>query len=277
MATQIIPKGSKHPSIILAAALGAVIGGIVTFLGGARNILAVSILEEFQGTGIAHGTWILDALPVAALILLLADLLLTRLEPGSTPLTLPEHCPTTAQGKRMAWVMAAAIAAWAFWGETVGLAPIALAATVAMVVFKAAKWEAVSKHLPWGVVLMFGGALAMGGALAQSGAAANIAAYTPDSVGLAAAMSMILTQGISNAAAVATLLPILLPGSSDPIATTLAIALGGGLAFALPMGAPAIAIAWATGQVTMGQLVRIGVTLGIASWFILMGAAAWWW
>jgi sodium-dependent dicarboxylate transporter 2/3/5 len=84
---------------------------------------------------------------------------------------------------------------------------------------------------------------------------------------LMASLSMLLSAGISNAAAVAVLLPVgyalcdvTSPGV-HPMAMTYAVAISSGLAFALPISSPPNAICYASGYYGMRDVLKHGVVI----------------
>jgi sodium-dependent dicarboxylate transporter 2/3/5 len=181
------------------------------------------------------------------------------------------------------------IFAWIFFGTDVGLAVIAILAAVSLFIFDILTWDDVESNVNWGIILMYGGAIAMGSALANTGAAFWIAGQVLDNGYLTpllllvviSLVSIFLTEGISNSAAVAILLPI---GFSigdvlgiNPIAMVYMIAIPAGLAFILPMGTPPNAIAYSSGYYEIKEVIVPGLILNFTSWivFIVMALVYW--
>jgi sodium-dependent dicarboxylate transporter 2/3/5 len=175
-------------------------------------------------------------------------------------------------------VFAFTILGWMFLGRDFGLASIALASVVALFVFKLVRWKDVEEYVNWGILLMYGGAIILGSALERSGAALWFAkTIMGESVsGPAAAIavfsffSLLLTEGMSNAAVIAVLLPVGIGLSGaflvDPSVVTYAIAVPAGLAFCLPMSTPANAIAVSSNFITVRDMAKWGVLMGAISW-----------
>jgi sodium-dependent dicarboxylate transporter 2/3/5 len=150
-------------------------------------------------------------------------------------------------------------------------------------------WKDVEDYVNWGVILMYGGAIALGSALVSTGGAewlVNIfllkESLTPLSflIGLSF-VSLFLTEGVSNTASVAILLPI---GFSvgealgiNPIATVFIVALPSGLAFTLPIATPPNAIAYSSGYYKISDVIKPGLILNILSWLVFIIIALTYW
>ena len=195
----------------------------------------------------------------------------------------------TWEERLIGFVMLLTILAWMFFGKKLGLANIALASVVVLFVLDLIKWKDVEEYVNWGVILMYGGAITLGYALDKSGAAAWTANMTIMKwassplvvIALFSLLSIALTEVISNAAVIAILMPVALSIAKqlgiDPKVMTFAIAVPSGLAFMLPMGTPACAIAYSSGFLKIKDMVVPGLILGITAWlvFILVGVFYW--
>ena len=117
---------------------------------------------------------------------------------------------------RLAVLGIATIVAWIFLGHDVGLGVIAVMSAALLFVFKIADWRQVQDYVNWGVLIMYGGAVALGTAIHRTNAFEWLVqqglgdAKVPPLIILAlmGTTAIVLTEGISNSAAVAILLPI---------------------------------------------------------------------
>jgi len=294
-----LPSDHRYTvSLFLAMAWGAIIGGVATLLGGARGPLAIGIVQEITGHSISFTDWSVASLPIAAamLVVALASLLccvrgmqVDVSEAGERlrqrQLELGE---LQAKGKWMALIMVLTVAAWVVFGHVLGLASIALAAVVATFSLRLVSWHDVEKYVNWGVVLMYGGAIAVGKALSVTGAAAWLAGMLiPADVSplllliVLIGVTLLLTETVSNAAAVAILLPVAIPlgveAGLDVVSVALAVAIVAGFAFMLPMGTPVNAMIYSTGYVSLRTMVRRGAAMSVSAWllFILVSQFVW--
>ncbi|MCG8603534.1 DASS family sodium-coupled anion symporter [bacterium] len=276
-------KSRYAKGLILSMVWGCIIGGVATFLGGARAPLAVGILLQNTGNRIGFLSWTLAALPTVLLMLVTAYFVLTRMfSPEIKDIGLAR---TALQRKRLALgqvsrkekslciLMVLTVCCWIFLGESVGLANIAIAAVVIAFAFQLLDWKEVEEDVNWGVFLMYGGAICLGFAMEQTGATEWLATHSlgyfvQSRIGFLLSLifiSLFLTEAISNTAAVALLLPLALGLATkfqiDPKIVTLALTIPSGLAFQLPMGTPATAIAFSSGFVGLRDTLVGGLIL----------------
>ena len=276
----------------LALAWGVVIGGIGTFLGGARAPLAVSILKNTTGIEISFVAWMLAALPTVLLMLATAAILLETLFKAelSSVQAARAHLEERVRAlgavspreKGVAILMNLTILAWMLLGTTLGLATIALAAVVFAFTFKLALWKEIETDVNWGLILMYGGAITLGSALERTGAAQYLTRTLLGGLELPhwlvivvlGLLALLMTEAVSNTATVAILLPgtLSLAGSLglDFYTVVLVVALGAGLSFILPLGTPATAIAFGSGFVKSRDTLRAGPLMNAAALLFLL-------
>jgi anion transporter len=279
-------------------AWGAIIGGVMTLLGGARGPLALALLDELSGQSFTFAQWTLAAFPLV-LLMLIAAVVQLRWMQGSTPIDMGaarrdiqqrmlELGDLSFPARIMGGLLLATIAAWVLGGHSIGLANIALLAVVLMFALRLVRWKDVESHVNWGVLLMYGGAIAVGKALSDTGAGLWLAhSLLPEQMTVPAllllltVMTLLLTECVSNAAAVAILLPIALPlGASmgvNPIMIALLIGIVSGFAFVLPMGTPPNAMIFASGFVSSRAMLRHGAIMSLTAATLFMLVAYVWW
>ena len=287
-------------AVFLALGWGAVIGGIATLLGGARNPLALAILYETTGQTIGFFEWMRAAVPLSLGLLAVTAVILDRI--GSRERVdiapcrdilekrLREIGPMSWAEKRLAWIGIGTVLAWMFLGHELGLAQISVLSAVLLFVFRVTDWTAVEENVNWGIIIMYGGAVALGSALVGSGAAHWIAVQLVSNtelsavviLALLAAGTLVLTEGISNSAAVAVVLPIALSlaeyaGIGNMKLIVFVVALPAGLAFCLPMGSPPNAITYSAGYFRLRDILLIGLVLKLAGLGLMLALMTWVW
>ncbi|MBI2411144.1 MAG: DASS family sodium-coupled anion symporter [Candidatus Kerfeldbacteria bacterium] len=295
-----LKKGTAYgKALFLAMAWGCIIGGIATFLGGARALLALGMLEQTTGQTIGFIPWMLAALPTVIVLLVAAIFFLTRLvrheqhamQEATQYLEKRVHSmgALSQREKFIGLLMVATIVLWATLGHAVGIANIALGAVAFAFIFKMMSWKQAEQDVNWGIILMYGGAIALGSALDKSGAVAWIASNIFDNwmvsapvlILLFCVLSEVLTEGMSNSAVIALLLPIgLFTGEKfgiDAKVITMAIAIPSGLAFMLPMSTPAVALAVSSKYVQTSDTAKYGVLLNAVSIIIFWVSALVYW
>ena len=188
--------------LMLGIAYGASIGGVGTIIGTPPNAFLVGFLEREMGVTIGFGQWMLVGVPVAAVFLLLAWLVLTKLLypsriediPGGRELIRQElrKLGPMSRGEwtvfvvfmltALAWMLRQPLTQWEWLlAHAPGLArlddaAIAIIAAVALFAIPVnarrgvftLDWHTAVK-LPWGVLLLFGGGLSLAGAIKATG------------------------------------------------------------------------------------------------------------
>lgn len=300
VATLKLRQGSNYAKkLFLALAWGSIIGGVGTFLGGARAPLALSLLHEaYPDKTISFLQWMLAAMPVVIIMTLVA-LVMLRVRivediddiKGATRMLdtrVRRLGRMSPRERRLAGLGVATIAAWIVLGNTLGLAVIAMISATMLFVLRVVDWNSVQNYVNWGVLIMYGGAVALGKALSETQAMAWLAGQMIGDdppkllvIMMIATFTMILTEGISNAAAVAILLPI---GYSlgetigiGPVMITLAVTVPAGLAFLFPVSSPPNAICFSAGHYDVRDVVKIGWPMTVAALMTLTLIIVVWW
>lgn len=285
--------------LFMSIAWGCIIGGIATFLGGARAPLAAGMLRENTGLSFSFLEWTTAACMIVLPLLFIGFLILVRFFPPD--LSSVEDGLKFLNRKRLdtgrigfdelltAVVMVVTIVCWISFGEKAGLASIALLGTAVLFTFRVVSWEKIEEYVNWGIILMYGGSIALATALEKTGAALWLVGKGLDSfshsplaaIAVISMVSIILTECISHAAVVAILMPIGMGLAKsigmDPKVMTLSIALPAGLAYCLPMGTPATAIAYASGYLKSRDIIVSGVVIMIISWLLFLGSVVFVW
>ncbi len=286
-------------ALFLAMAWGTSIGGIATLLGGARAPLALGILREATNTSYTFLEWTLLALPLVVVLLVVGYQIILRFFPidietvQAVDSILNERWlrlgRPSYEERAVAVVMGGTLIAWFLGGEEFGLANIAIAAVVVLFVLRVVNWRDVERYVNWGVLLMYGGAIALGSAINKSGAAtwlshATISHWASNSVSVVLIISLVsilLTEAMSHSAVGALLMPVTIGVARefgmDPRLMAPVVALPAGLAFTLPIGTPANAIAFSSGYLRIRDLLLPGAILEVCAWVAFNLLAFWYW
>ncbi|MBE9503943.1 MAG: DASS family sodium-coupled anion symporter [Proteobacteria bacterium] len=286
-------------ALFIALAWGAIIGGVATFLGGARTPLAIGILQETSGKGIGFFEWMLAVVPIVVILLFVAYLILAIFfnisseDISRARELIREKKIELGRMTYAEWmvglIMTITVLLWMFCSESLGLANIALISVVALFVFKLVTWKDMEEYVNWGIILMYGGAICLGYAITDSGAALwagniMIGSWATSSMAMVvifAVLAIVLTEGVSNTAIVAILLPLGISLSDnygiDPKLVTYVVAVPAGLAFMLPMGTPPTAIALSSGYLKVKDLLIHGLILKIAAIIIFILMVTYYW
>ncbi|WP_237068015.1 SLC13 family permease [Microbulbifer guangxiensis] len=307
-------KSHFQTAMLLALAYAATIGGLATLVGTPTNALLAAFLAENYGIEIGFARWMLIGVPVALLLLPVGWLLLTRWvyrveipesEEVKTHLQELKHDlgPMSKPERRVAMIFALVVLAWmlrrplssALGLEGLSDAGIAMAAALLLFLVPSGdskqeqlmSWHDVGR-LPWGVLILFGGGLSLAAQVSASG----LADWLGQSLSLLSAIGVValviaatalvifLTELTSNLATTATFLPavaaIAVQSDISPLLLCVPVALAASCAFMLPVATPPNAIVYASGMLTIPQMVRAGVALNLLSLIILAVVAIIW-
>lgn len=305
--------GSYGKTLFIAMAWGCIVGGIVTFLGGARAPLAMGILQEITGKQVGFFEWMRTTLPLACVLLVLAYGLIRfffKIDVDSVSLISEALEQRRKKQGLMQWrekwvllILVLAISGWMFLRKYWGLADIAIGSVVALFIFKVVTWQDVERYVNWGIILMYGGAICLGKAVVSSGAMEwlthrilhypeRMAAFFGGLLGMEispiiilftiiAVFSLILSEMISNAAVVAIVLPLAIGLAQgygiDPTFMAYVVAIPAGLGAVLPMSTPPMAIAYSSGYFTVKDLFLPGIVMDIVAMicFVLIMKFLW--
>jgi sodium-dependent dicarboxylate transporter 2/3/5 len=234
--------------LLLGIAYAASIGGIGTLIGTPPNLFLASYIETQLALQISFVRWMGIGVPLVAVFLPLAWLLLTRVLyplPASRPRAHSESAedahlrvgPVTRGERATLVVFSLTAGLWIFrplltqvaWGDArplAGLSDAGIAILAALSLFVipvdlrrrvfVMDWET-AVRLPWGLLILFGGGLSLAAAIQANGVGEFLGSQVAGLAGLpsvilvlsVAALMIFLTELTSNTATTATLVPIL--------------------------------------------------------------------
>ncbi len=301
-------------SLMLGIAYAANIGGTATIIGTPPTVVFVGYMEETFDYTVSFTDWMLLGTPFAALMIFLTYFFITRvLYPnglgefkGAQEVISSELMKLgkmTTGERRTLFVFGGTALFWILRNPINQLAgsflpslefsdtSIALIATVLLFVIPVdsekgkfiLEWKDTEK-LPWGILLLFGGGLSLANALDHTGIIGLIGEQFTQTqhvgifimIGLTA-VSLFLTEIMSNLALVVVLLPVVggvaLGMGLDPLVLCIPVTLAASCAFMLPMSTPPNAIVFASGYLRIPQMVRAGLILNILAILLIALAA----
>jgi sodium-dependent dicarboxylate transporter 2/3/5 len=181
---------------------------------------------------------------------------------------------------------------WVFFSGYIyfGLASTALLGAILLFMTGTITWKDVEIKVPWGIILLYGGAITLGVGLTQTGAGEWMAqllfTYLQGNLYLVILgliiITILLTNIMSNTGAVAVLLPIGLAIANEvegisQLLSAMLIALSGGLAFIFVIATPGNAITYSAGYFSMRDLFKAGTIANIICIAILYLIAITYW
>lgn len=284
LAMKIIPKESNFGKVsVLSIAYGCSIGSLGTLIGGARNPLTIGFLAD-AGITVTFLDWMIYAIPVVFICLPIVWLVLQFVFPIEidqvTKAKNEIEQQVSLQGKikkneiMVLSILIFTVFLWIFFSHYTyfGLAGIALLGSILLFITGSITWKDVEKKVPWGIIVLYGGAITLGLGMQQTGAghwiAQNLFELMSGNFYLIVfsliLFTILLTNVMSNTGAVAVLLPIGfaiatdIPGIS-PLFSSMIIALSGGLAFVFIIATPGNAITYSSGYFSTKDLFKAGI------------------
>lgn len=277
-------QSSNAKAFLLTSAVwGSVIGGIGTYLGGGRGLLANSLLVEATGTGFGFWEWALWGIPMAlGLGVLSFGMLVAWFKPWESSLAQQPTAETSPplskqQGIVLGW-LGLLIMLWLTTADW--LAPVLTGGLVLLGLLASRQiyLTTLLKNTPWKIILTYGTALLLGQLLLHSQLIQTVLPPFHQAIASLGEPAVLLvsiigtglfTELLSNAAAVSALLPGALQLSANPPLMTLAVALSSGLAFLLPTGTPATALLLSEEGVNWKALVGPAIAIKLLGWLVL--------
>lgn len=266
-------------AMILAVPLGANVGGIGTPIGTPPNAIALGALRR-EGFQIGFLDWMAVAVPLEILLLAVGGLLLYLLLPPVKGGNLPRverAGRISGLGKVTLTILALTIVAWitSRW-HGVADAVIALISAALLTALRVLDRKDVDS-IDWNILLLMWGGLALGAGMEGSG----LVAYVMDlpiaeaSGFMLALIIVLLSVGLStfmsNTAAAGLIIPMALAFSAAQRGQLVVLtALACSFAMVLPISTPPNAIAFASGKLPAGTLLRVGGLITVIGIVLLL-------
>ena len=283
----------------LSMGWGAIIGGTATLLGGARAPLALGMMEAATHKSISFIQWFVFCIPIVLVVMAVSFLVIYLLARRCNVALSAAHAQLevhrtalgtfSAREKRTVFVVVLTVILWIVFGRDIGLDMVAFFGVILAFVLRITSWDEVQEDVQWSIFIMYGSAIALSAALRDTGAANDLVKLLvqsglSDPIWLFVAfviLAGVLTEAMSNAAAVAVLMPIALVIATqfgiDPRAITVAIATSAGLTFLLPVSTPAMTIMTNSPYVHAQKAMAWGVVSKVVGIIVILVFAFYYW
>ena len=296
-------------ALVLGVAYAASIGGMGTPVGSPTNLIAMGYLEK-QGLSLSFSQWMMLGVPVMALLLPALWLIVSAgMKPAAAidaansratvRAALRSLGPLSAPETRIMIVFGLVALGWMTRELLVkipglgGLTDMMIAIAGALVLFmipSGAKddpakplldWPT-AERLPWGIALLFGGGLSIAGAMEATGLSdwlalmlGGVTALHPILVvAVLIAITVVVTELMSNVATLTALLPIIgslaVAAGVNPLFLAFPACLAASLGFMLPIATAPNAVAYATGLAPAREMLRRGLALNVAGMIAIL-------
>ncbi|WP_147822576.1 SLC13 family permease [Salidesulfovibrio onnuriiensis] len=286
--------------------------GIGTPSGGARNAIMIGYWKDFfvdptypatDIFNVSYTRWMAFAYPIFLVQLPLMHFILRKtckvpkenLVHAVRQLRVQVGREGSMQGRHYAAIglFTCTLFAWIFFSSELGMGTIAVAGAAAFMLAGLVRWEDLNSGVNWGVVLLYGAAISLGQQMRETGAASWVAAKSLEllsPVGLGTGtglliaimlLTTLLTNTMSNGAAVAVLGPVVLSialeAGLNPLAAGFVTALASSFAYFTVIGTPASTIVHASGYLRPEDFLRVGWRLALMSFAVLILFATFYW
>lgn len=293
------PLSAYPRHLLVVTAWGAVIGGVATYLGGGRALLANAILTDYAGISYTFWEWAAFGVPLALVTGLAGYAVIRKFFPvdltdfSRTLAALSTEQAETEKisgGRRVltGLILLLVLAGWLIGGHELGYEKIAITGVVLLLITGCIDAPTLIRNTNWRIILLYGGAIALGSALTETGASdwfgqtLHQLTDTLSPAALAAILAgvaLVGTELMSNAATVSSFLPVALMTSEggliSPALATLAVTFSTGFAFILPVSTPAIALILSTDEVRVRDLLLPGITIKLVAGLVLVSVLLW--
>ena len=280
----------------MGLAIAANTGGTITLVGTPPNLIASGALTAvgLPGFSFLEFAWI--GIPLSVVSVIYMVLIGRRLCPKNFADVGAIDNPGAAQGDtRSRWVCTAilvfVIAGLVFGIPGLDSSMVAVIGALACVLTKCISEKAAYEGIDWVTIFLFAGMLPLANALDSTGAGNMIADFVVGLLGdnpsptlfmfVLFALSVNLTQFMSNTAAAALLCPIGISISTkmgcSPYPVIMAIGIAASCAFTTPVATPPNALVMGPGGFKFMDYLKVGVPLVFIAMFLCLFIIPWAW
>lgn len=263
---------SFKKALVLGIAFAANIGGIATPVGTPPNAIALAFLAE-KGIHFSFWEWTKVGAPLSLFLLAAMSFFLYRLFCPRQPqlkhvlLIKSDFPPLNVKNKMVLGICFLTVFFWltSSWHHVpdavVALGGVGLLAILGLI------GRQDINQIHWDILILVWGGLALGEGMERSGLAAWIVSHPLLSggqgiavLGFLGIVTVLLSTFMSNAAALALMLPMALSlPQVQPVAAAFLLALASSFDVALPISTPPMAMAYSTRQIEVKDMLKAGL------------------
>lgn len=294
-------------AIVFAIGFGGIIGGSATLIGTPPNLILAGLVKEIYGYEIGFAQWFIFAFPLCLILAIFTTFWLTKIAYPMKAKKITEgkafiQSEKTRLGKMsyeekaVAIVFAVTAFMWLtrtfIWKDIIpGISDTMIAITAAMALYAIPATDGKRllnadslNEMPWDVLLLVGGGLALAAGFSNTdlsqwiGQQLLLLKNMPYLIALllTTALTISITQVSPNTAVTTIFVPIAatlaLALDVHPLPLMTAAALGAGFAFMLPIGTPSQAVIFATGKVSIRDMLMQGTLVTILATVLIVAS-----
>ena len=277
--------------ILFSIAYGCLIGSVGTPSGGGRNVIMLNYFNQAD-IALSYFEWMVKIYPFVLIQLPIATWVIIKtfkpeykiLDSSVRKLVIKVARSRSMTGRNTLTVMIFFIIfiGWIFFSEVFGLGTIALTGVFLYILGGFVRWNDLSRHTHWGVIILFGATISLGTSIRSTGAALWLAdqviilfgsmmetfPFFSDLIVILITTSM--ANILSSSATVAVLGPITMNLVPDMLHIGLVTAVSSAFGYFTAVAAPACTIVYSSGMLKAKDFVKIGLRIGLLSIILLL-------
>ncbi len=299
MAMHITKDATTKARLALGVAYGASIGGVLTPIGTAPNLIYLGFMQDRGGVGIGFLQWVMMLLPLIVFMLYFGSKLLSlgmkklhfELEDDSKELDLK-------QKKVLYLIVVLALLLllnssiepiWSGLGLDENLILLGFGLVLFTPFFGVLEWSKDRGKIPLEIMFLFGAGFSIAAAFASTGLDVQVASHLDILADLppfllllsVALLVTFATEVTSNTALISIMLPIVFSLCQsigvDPTLVMMVATIGASFAFMLPIATPPNAIAMSSGALKISQMAKYGIIFNLVGSVMITSFAYLFW
>ncbi len=278
-------------AILFSIAYGCLIGSAGTPSGGGRNVIMINYFNQ-SGLSISYFEWMIKIYPFVIIqIPIVAWIIINTFKPEykildssirKLVIKVAKSRSMTGRNTVTVIIFILVFLGWIFFSERFGLGTIALTGVFLYILGGFVRWNDLSRHTHWGVIILFGATISLGTSIRSTGASLWLADQVIMLFGsmmdtfpffsdlIVIMITAAMTNILSSSATVAVLGPITMNLTPDMMHIGLVTAVSSAFGYFTAVAAPACTIVYSSGMIKASDFVRLGARIGLVSILLLM-------
>ena len=278
-------------AILFSIAYGCLIGSAGTPSGGGRNVIMINYFNQ-SGMSISYFEWMIKIYPFVIIqIPIVAWIIINTFKPEykildssirKLVIKVAKSRSMTGRNTVTVIIFILVFLGYFFFSERFGLGTIALTGVFLYILGGFVRWNDLSRHTHWGVIILFGATISLGTSIRSTGAALWLADQVIMLFGsmmdtfpffsdlIVIMITAAMTNILSSSATVAVLGPITMNLIPDMMHIGLVTAISSAFGYFTAVAAPACTIVYSSGMLKPKDFLKIGWRIGFVSIFLLI-------
>ncbi len=278
-------------AILFSITYGCLIGSAGTPSGGGRNVIMINYFNQ-SGLSLSYFEWMIKIYPFVIIqIPIVAWIIINTFKPEykildssirKLVIKVAKSRSMTGRNTITVIIFILVFLGWIFFSERFGLGTIALTGVFLYILGGFVRWNDLSRHTHWGVIILFGATISLGTSIRSTGAALWLADQVIILFGsmmdtfpffsdlIVIMITAAMTNILSSSATVAVLGPITMNLIPDMMHIGLVTAVSSAFGYFTAVAAPACTIVYSSGMIKASDFVRLGARIGLVSILLLM-------